>query len=543
VENSFRKRSRTGSPLNTPCRFIPALKEINMKTNASWKRNVIVVGLGFTLLCVTGFPAVSEVSAFGAMAHSELFRGPATVMVRKLNTAGSCDARIHASAELFHPGAGFPGDVSSWTSTGELNIGRYAHTATLLPDGKVLVAGGAGSDTCFTPTSSAELYDPDSGTWTPTGSLNTARFGHTATLLLNGLVLVAGGYGAGYLNSAELYDPATGTWHPTGSFKTIRALWPWTPTPSAPLLPNGKVLVVGTSASDDFIAELYDPETGTWRSTSPPQSIPGSTHGMVLLPNGKVLAVPGSSPWDYGGFGPELYDPATEQWSPADLLKVISIPNTMTLLGNGKVLATGWAFSGPERAEIYDTSTNTWSITGDLTFGTSIAGSGGSDTDYKSTLLPDGQVLISGSNGAELYDATTGTSSPTSRLIVPRHDHTATLLRNGQTLIAGGIDNGLVSPPSITSVRVFKKNQPIATIVARTKANKLLLTVAGVDFDSGAQLLVNGEALELTYAEHTFIDARLTNSMVRRPGELSIQVRNSSGKISNAVTVLVVAGQ
>ena len=172
-----------------------------MKGNTSWKRHTVAVGLGVALLGMSVYPAVSEVTAAGGMAQSELSSGPSKVTIRELNTVDSCDARIHASAELFHPGTS---DVNaSWTSTGELNIGRYDHTATLLPDGKVLVAGGRGSETCFKPTSSAELYDPVSSTWSPTGSLNTARAGHTATLLQNGLVLVAGGYADGYLNSAE----------------------------------------------------------------------------------------------------------------------------------------------------------------------------------------------------------------------------------------------------------------------------------------------------------------------------------------------------
>ncbi|HEV8484456.1 MAG TPA: kelch repeat-containing protein [Blastocatellia bacterium] len=504
-----------------------------MKTNTSWKK-LVIVGLGVTLLGFTAFPVVSEVIA-GETGHSELSGGNATVTVRRLTTMDSCDARIHASAELFHPGG-------SWTSTGELNIGRYAHTATLLPNGKVLVAGGRGSDACFTPTSSAELYDPDSATWMPTGSLNTARFGHTATLLHNGLVLVAGGYASDFLNSAELYDPATGTWHPTGSFKTIRILWDDYSTTSAALLLNGKVLVVGRSASD-FAAELYEPETGTWVSTSH-DYILGSPRGMVSLPNGKVLALSGQDNiWDYivsarrpldNGIGSELYDPATEQWSAADRLKVISVPHTVTLLRNGKVLVTGWSGDPTEQAEIYDTPTGKWSVTGNLTFGV--------DT-YNATLLPDGQVLISGSKGAELYDATTGTWSPTSQLIVPRYSHSATMLPNGKTLIAGGVDNGLVSPPCITSALVLKYGLPMPVLVAGTKAKKLSLVVYGVDFDSGAELLVNGEALQALSGSGRAVSGRLTNSLVRRPTELSIQVRNSNGRISNTVTVLVVAGR
>ena len=114
---------------------------------------------------------------------------------------------------------------------------RYAHTATLLPNGKVLVAGGYNGGAVL---SSAELYDPASGTWSATGSLTTARYGHTATLLPNGKVLVAGGYdGVNVLSSAELYDPASGTWSATGSLTTARY------GHTATLLPNGKVLVAG----------------------------------------------------------------------------------------------------------------------------------------------------------------------------------------------------------------------------------------------------------------------------------------------------------
>ena len=109
-----------------------------------------------------------------------------------------------------------PAVCSSWTPTGSLNTARYLHTATLLPNGMVLVAGGHISSPNVT--ASAELYDPANGTWTATGSLNTARGEHTATLLPNGMVLVAGGYSAGTnIASTELYDPASGTWTPTGS--------------------------------------------------------------------------------------------------------------------------------------------------------------------------------------------------------------------------------------------------------------------------------------------------------------------------------------
>jgi N-acetylneuraminic acid mutarotase len=131
----------------------------------------------------------------------------------------------------------------------------------LLPDGKILIAGGS------YPADSAELYDPAGGAWTVTGQLNQARyFGYTATLLQNGKVLVAGGYGAfpKFLSSAELYDPGTGTWTTTGSLTTARYYH------TATLLPNGDVLVTGGESSSNYkepSAELYDPATGTWSFT------------------------------------------------------------------------------------------------------------------------------------------------------------------------------------------------------------------------------------------------------------------------------------
>src|SRR5205085_3686900 len=124
------------------------------------------------------------------------------------------------SAELYDSATG------TWSVTGNLSIGRpLRHTATLLQNGKVLVAGGDfNPDEVSCVFNSAELYDPIAGTWSLTGNLNIGRATHTATLLQNGKVLLAGGYDCGgTLNSAELYDPATGTWSKTGNINTARA--------------------------------------------------------------------------------------------------------------------------------------------------------------------------------------------------------------------------------------------------------------------------------------------------------------------------------
>ena len=174
---------------------------------------------------------------------------------------------------------------------------------TVLPSGQVLVAGGCSDPYCDSPLAGAELYDPASGTWTPTGSMNAARDLHTATLLQNGEVLVVGGqtfpigqYGfPPSLSSAELYNPATGTWTYTGAMSTPRASF------TAALLQNGQVLVAGgqighdsTYATADMAttSEVYDPTSGTWTSGGVMTSA-RSDHAASLLPNGSVLVVGG----------------------------------------------------------------------------------------------------------------------------------------------------------------------------------------------------------------------------------------------------------
>jgi hypothetical protein len=242
--------------------------------------------------------------------------------------------------------------ASVFTPTGNMTAARENHTATLLPNGNVLVVGGFDS-------SSAELYDPVMGTWSTTGNLNIPRFWHTATLLQNGKVLVVGGDSHGMsLSSAELYDPTTGTWSVTGSMHEGR----WSHT--ATLLPNGKVLVTGGSPSlfnATSSTELYDPTIETWRATSS-LSNQRFGHTATLLPSGKVLVAGG----DEGNVDPasinsaQLYDTSTETWSLTSSLNTGRYWHTATLLSSGKVMiagglggGSGKAFSTLDSAELY----------------------------------------------------------------------------------------------------------------------------------------------------------------------------------------------
>src|SRR5262249_8223943 len=175
--------------------------------------------------------------------------------------------------------------AGTWSPTGSMTVFRDGYTATLLTDGRVLVAGGCGAEdlgNCLTVLASAELYNPTAGTWSATGSMVVGRFGHTATRLLDGRVLVANGFDVnrGRLTSAELYDPTTGAWSATGSTSACCFA-------TATLLLDGRVLVVG-SGSNSTRAELYDPTTGTWSVTGS-SSVGRFGNLATRLRDGRVL--------------------------------------------------------------------------------------------------------------------------------------------------------------------------------------------------------------------------------------------------------------
>ena len=187
------------------------------------------------------------------------------------------------SAELYNPATGM------WTYTGSMSEVRTRDTETLLQNGEVLAAGGWNGGV----TSGAELYNPTTGSWSSAGNMTSPRTNHIAVLLPNGKVLVAGGEpvdgGFPHTATAELYDPVTNTWTPTGSLNIGRSLF------TGVLLPNGKVLVAGgcTDTGGTATAELYDPNTGMWTMTGSMQRAGCLDQGQhaILLPSGKVLIV------------------------------------------------------------------------------------------------------------------------------------------------------------------------------------------------------------------------------------------------------------
>jgi hypothetical protein len=346
----------------------------------------------------------------------------------------------------------------TFIATGNLSTPRFGHTATLLRNGKVLITGGGGS----VGGGSAELYDTAIGTFVATGNMITVRFGHSATLLPDGKVLIAGGTiansAAGNTNTAgaELYDPATGTFTPTGDMLAAKGC------PAATLLGNGKVLIAGGASwnepSGAATAELYDPETGTFAATEKYANANALRNADLnfcpranLLADGRVSIV-----WDDMASSAEIYDPGAGTFSFAgNIIRPAGTISPATLLTNGKVLFAGGedgetAFGFAE-AQLYDSSTGTSSATGNMTT---------RRFDHTAVLLPDGTVLIAGSQrsgfydgtgphalgSAEIYDPLTSTFAATGDMITPRFAHTATLLTDGKVLIAGGIANGAADP-------------------------------------------------------------------------------------------------
>jgi len=348
-----------------------------------------------------------------------------TYKITGLNGAGSTAASI--TITIAGPGTFYPGT--------DINHTRFNHSATLLPDGKVLIAGGQ-AVTGGTILDTAEVYDPSTGVWTLTGSMSSPRSNHTATLLSDGNVLVTGG---NTLGTAELFDPKTGIWTLTGAMNRNRS------SHTATLLPNEKVLVVGGgnfSASADT-AELYDPSTRNWTFTGSMKKPRYRNHTAVSLQNGEVL-VTGGAP-SFGGLAQaaaELYNPATESWISTGNMNSARYNHAITMLQDGRVLVLGGydaSNTSLNTTEVYDPGAGAWTLTGPSSY---------MQTAPTLTALQNGKVLATPGGGMakpELYDSSTGIWRSTGHQNFPGGGHTATLLLDGEVLIAGGIKSVLTS--------------------------------------------------------------------------------------------------
>lgn len=430
-----------------------------------------------------------------------------------LLAGGQTFGGITATAELFDQALG------TFAATGSMTSPRGGQTATLLSNGKVLIAGGVDCpQTCSIVYNTAELYDPSAGTFTATGSMSAARNGATGTLLSNGNVLIAGGTGlcvttCVYNNTAKIYNPSTGTFTPTGTMLVSGA------DQVATLLPSGQVLFAGGFVGGQYTttAEIYDPSLGSFSQTGN-LNIARNLFTATLLTNGTVLIAGGDS--TFAAPAPaEIYDPSSGSFALTGSLHQPRFGNTANLLSNGTVVITGGGFASTEfynpatgvftsnstfmsidrtvhtqtkladgrfliiggmdtgqtvlsSAEIYDPTTNMFTLTGSLATGRQM---------HTATLLGNGTVLVVGgftdrlmatiASTAELYNPVTGAFGPTSSPNVPRAEQTATLLPNGKVIIAGGQSTG-GSVPGLptTSVELYDPTARTFTLAGNMTA-------------------------------------------------------------------------
>ena len=367
-------------------------------------------------------------------------------------------------------------EVGTFVPTGDMKEPRLSATATLLTDGRVLIAGGGPSQPVdgASAVASAELYDPRTGEFARTGNMTMARTGAAATLLTDGRVLIVGGdgcpklkicpddlvepsSGGGALASAELYDPTTGRFTATGSMNVPRE------GPTATLLPDGHVLILNGGSR---LAELFDPTTGQFRRLGSLLNL-STSYTATLLPNGKVLVVGTNQP----GIGAELFDPVSGSSLsvPVPLPAGVASPDdtdniqieTTTLLRDGRALLQIFDFGAlVNYLIIYDAETGKFAQAG------TISGPAGW-LPQTAVLLRDGRVLFMGgtiehpggvggfeiADSAGLFDPASGFHLLSTKMAQARWYQTATALSDGTALIAGGIVD---DQEGLTSAELFR---------------------------------------------------------------------------------------
>lgn len=417
---------------------------VGIVPGASQTFRATFVGLGSTQVSWT-------VQGGGTITSAGLYSAPSTSGIYNVVATASANTDYSATALVL-----VATNPTSTSLTGKLQDQREFHTATLLPNGKVLVAGGAADKPpCYAGDDSAELYDSALDTFASTGTMTSRRYAHTSTLLQNGSVLITGGYSfdssdclqhvtSPAVASAEIYDPANGSFAPTGSMAEVRG------GHTATLLTNGKVLIAGGDnielgllpfffVDGSVTAEVYDPATGLFTATGN-MVTPRVGQTATLLGNGDVLIAGGWTASQNASIAAaELYHPATGTFTPTGNMTSPRTGHTATTLPDGKVLIAGGAqdqtLVDSDSAEIYDPATGSFLATGSMAV---------KRCSHTATLLPNGTVLLvdGGSLVTEIYDPSTSSFVLSGLTKLDRfRGHAATLLQNGNVLVVGGLQS------------------------------------------------------------------------------------------------------
>ena len=396
----------------------------------------LVLGNGKVLFSTTHSSAAAMLYDPVSNTWSDAADRPTTV------GAGEGKALLHDGRALFFgewPYAELY-DPTAWLPAAPPVAPRSGHTATLLWNGRTLVAGGG--------TAAAETYDESTNTWSSAGTMSAPRENHAAARLNDGRVLVVGGTngpsnGSNDLLTAEIYSPNTNSWSPAASPALAHT------GGSAVVLPDGRVFAYGANSSG--AGEIYSPTTNTWAPATPNNNA-GITGPAYRTSAGRVLTL------DFGGT--HVYDPATDTWS-----LLINYPGPFlpgrgdNIDGTTKIVIAG----GNDVCPMAQTPTSKKVVTFDgVTQGwTSAAALAASRASHSATALYGGKLLVAGGHrnvatcqttpitylsSAELYNATANTWTSAGELAAPRHAHTATRLTSGNVLIVGGRDSTGVVP-------------------------------------------------------------------------------------------------
>ena len=432
--------------------------------------------------------------------------------------------------------------VGEFTYTMHMKSARVDHTATMLPNGKVLLAGGFDN--------LSELYNPVTDAWSQTGAMIHTRRLHTATLMVGGQVLVAAGYDGvskSITSSAEYYDSVHGIWRATGSLNIAREVH------TALRLNDGRVMIAGgftVATLPTETTEVYNVNTGTW-SFGPSLNVARWKHTMTMLKDGRVLVVGGIDNSKTSTASVELFDPSSNKWTIASPLKHMRHQPTATLLNDGTVLVVGGSLRTVgsssdvplDSVERYDPATDTWS---DGPILPSLRHS------HTATLLADGKVLVCGGGdgvyvlqSAVVFDPALNAWRNTGSMGQGRDRPTATALPYGEVLVTGGsftrnnvktvtgaaeIYDSLFGPPiPAGTYQGLVHNDGLTALSPSPATEGMFNLTTDVDGNFSAKLTLEGQTLNLLglidgYGVARFGDFVDTSLVVPRVGKPPVKV-------------------